>query len=66
MFLSLTASTLWMPLVLGSCGLTAMAVHDGAASSMAKALSTTRDERRLWEIVGAHGLSCFIAPVADA
>jgi hypothetical protein len=51
--------------VLGSCGLTAMAVLDGAASSMAKALSTTRDERRLWEIAGAHGLSCFIAPVAD-
>lgn len=41
-------------------------LFDGAAPSMARALDTAGDERRLWEIAGARGLTSLTAPALGA
>jgi hypothetical protein len=39
-------------------------LFDGTAPSLADALTQTSEERRLWELAGARGISCLTAPLS--
>jgi len=49
--------------VLGHYGIIGIAVFDGAAPNLAGTLMTFGEERRLWVMAGARGLSLLTAPL---